>query len=42
MSRVEGYAAAMLAVARAEGNVDEVADEVFRFSRATMEGRPTR
>jgi F-type H+-transporting ATPase subunit delta len=34
MSRVEGYAAAMLAVARAEGNVDEVADEVFRFSRA--------
>lgn len=34
MSRAEGYAEAMLAVARAEGNVDEVADEIFRFSRA--------
>lgn len=34
MSRAAGYAEAMLAVARAEGNVDEVSDEVFRFSRA--------
>ena len=32
--RVQAYANAMLAVARAEGNADEVADEMFRFARA--------
>ena len=32
--RVESYANAMLSVARAEGNVDEVSDELFRFARA--------
>lgn len=32
--RVQAYASAMLAVARAEGNADEVSDELFRFARA--------
>jgi F-type H+-transporting ATPase subunit delta len=32
--RVNAYAAAMLTVARAEGNVEEVSDELFRFARA--------
>ena len=32
--RITGYAHAMLGIARAEGNVDEVTDEVFRFARA--------
>ena len=34
--RVEGYASAILEVARAEGAGDEVEDELFRFAR-TME-----
>ena len=33
-SRVEAYANAMLEVARAEGRLEEVEDEVFRFARA--------
>jgi F-type H+-transporting ATPase subunit delta len=32
--RVNAYAAAMLTVAWAEGNADEVSDELFRFARA--------
>ncbi len=32
--RVAGYAEAMVAVARAEGNLAEVEDELFRFARA--------
>lgn len=32
--RVNNYAHAMLAVAEAEDNVDEVSDELFRFARA--------
>ena len=35
--RIEGYATALLEVARAEGNLDEVEDELFRFARA-LEG----
>lgn len=35
--RIEGYAAALFTVARAEGSLDEVEDELFRFSRA-LEG----
>jgi F-type H+-transporting ATPase subunit delta len=34
---IQGYAQALLSVARAEGNLDEVEDELFRFSRA-LEG----
>lgn len=32
--RVEGYARAMFEVARAEGTLDEVEDELFRFARS--------
>jgi len=35
--RIAGYADALLVLARAEGNLDEVEDELFRFSRA-LEG----
>ena len=35
--RAEAYASALLAVARAEGNLAEVEDELFRFAR-TFEG----
>jgi F-type H+-transporting ATPase subunit delta len=31
--RVDAYAAAIFEVAKAEGNLDEVADELFRFAR---------
>jgi F-type H+-transporting ATPase subunit delta len=31
--RIEGYAAALFEVARAEGHLDEVEDELFRFAR---------
>jgi F-type H+-transporting ATPase subunit delta len=33
-ARIEGYAAALFAVARAEGTLDEVEDELFRFARS--------
>ena len=33
MDRVEAYTAAIFEVAKAEGNLDEVADELFRFAR---------
>src|SRR5689334_22732996 len=33
-AQVDGYAAAMFEVARAEGVLDRVGDELFRFSRA--------
>ncbi len=33
-ARIEGYAAALFEVARAEGTLDEVEDELFRFARA--------
>jgi len=32
-SRIEGYARALFEIARAEGNLDEVEDELFRFAR---------
>ena len=32
--RIEGYARAMFEVARAEGTLDEVEDELFRFGRS--------
>jgi len=32
--RIEAYAEAMFEVARAEGTIDEVEDELFRFARA--------
>ena len=32
-ARIEGYARALFEVARAEGNLDEVEDELFRFAR---------
>ena len=35
--RIEAYADAMFEVARAEGTIDEVEDELFRFARA-LEG----
>ena len=36
-SRIDTYAEAMFEVARAEGTIDEVEDELFRFARA-LEG----
>jgi F-type H+-transporting ATPase subunit delta len=36
-ARIEAYAEAMFEVARAEGTIDEVEDELFRFARA-LEG----
>ena len=33
-SRIDGYANAMFEVARAEGTLDEVEDELFRFARS--------
>jgi len=35
--RIEAYAESMLGIARAEGTLDEVSDELFRFARA-LEG----
>ncbi len=35
--RVDGYASALLAVAKAEGSLEEVEDELFRFARV-LEG----
>ena len=32
--RIEGYASALFEVARAEGTLDEVEDELFRFARS--------
>jgi F-type H+-transporting ATPase subunit delta len=32
--RIDGYAAALFEVAKAEGTLDEVEDELFRFARA--------
>jgi F-type H+-transporting ATPase subunit delta len=32
--RVEGYARGLFEIARAEGNLDEVEDELFRFARS--------
>ncbi len=32
--RIDAYATALLEVARAEGHLDEVEDELFRFARA--------
>ena len=33
-ARIEGYARALFEVARAEGTIDEVEDELFRFARS--------
>ena len=33
-ARIEGYASALFEVARAEGTLDEVEDELFRFARS--------
>ena len=35
--RIDGYADALFAIAKAEGNLDEVEDELFRFARS-LEG----
>jgi F-type H+-transporting ATPase subunit delta len=35
--RIDGYAHALFEIARAEGNLDEVEDELFRFARS-LEG----
>ena len=32
-SRIDGYARGLFEIARAEGNLDEVEDELFRFAR---------
>ena len=32
--RIDGYARALLEIARAEGNIDTVEDELFRFARS--------
>ena len=32
--RIEGYARGLFEIARAEGNLDEVEDELFRFARS--------
>jgi F-type H+-transporting ATPase subunit delta len=32
-ARIDGYARALFEIARAEGNLDEVEDELFRFAR---------
>jgi F-type H+-transporting ATPase subunit delta len=37
VDRIEGYANALFEVARVEGSLDEVEDELFRFAR-TLEG----
>lgn len=34
MSRIDGYARALFEIARAEGTLDEVEDELFRFARS--------
>ena len=34
MSRIDGYARGLFEVARAEGTLDEVEDELFRFARS--------
>ena len=33
-SRIEGYARGLIEIARAEGTIDEVEDELFRFARS--------
>jgi F-type H+-transporting ATPase subunit delta len=33
-SRIDGYARALFEIARAEGTIDEVEDELFRFARS--------
>ncbi|MGZ4806194.1 MAG: ATP synthase F1 subunit delta, partial [Ilumatobacteraceae bacterium] len=33
-SRIEGYARGLFEIARAEGTIDEVEDELFRFARS--------
>jgi F-type H+-transporting ATPase subunit delta len=33
-ARIEGYARGLFEIARAEGNLDEVEDELFRFARS--------
>ena len=33
-ARIEGYAKALFEIARAEGTLDEVEDELFRFARS--------
>jgi F-type H+-transporting ATPase subunit delta len=41
-SRVEGYARALFEIARAEGNLDEVEDELFRLARTLETNEPLR
>jgi F-type H+-transporting ATPase subunit delta len=40
--RIDGYAAALFEVARAEGTLDEVEDELFRFARSYESNEPLR
>ena len=35
--RVDAYAEAVLGIARAEGHVEEIEDELFRFARAVRD-----
>lgn len=41
-ARIDGYAAAILEIARAEGQVDRVGDELFRIARAFETSNPLR
>jgi F-type H+-transporting ATPase subunit delta len=40
--RIEGYARALFEIARAEGSLDEVEDELFRFARSFESNDPLR
>jgi F-type H+-transporting ATPase subunit delta len=41
-ARIEGYARGMFEIARAEGTLDEVEDELFRFARSLENNEPLR
>lgn len=41
-ARIEGYASGLFEIARAEGNLDEVEDELFRFARSLENNEPLR
>jgi len=38
-NRIEGYARALFEIARAEGTIDEVEDELFRLARTLIQRR---
>jgi F-type H+-transporting ATPase subunit delta len=41
-ARIDGYARALFEIARAEGTIDEVEDELFRFARSYESSDPLR